>query len=553
LHKKIKLIIYFIYLIFLFSATIYSYQLNKNIFAFLSYQGGCDSSIYSISRKDLVIFIYSILFNFLLVIILLTINFQKRRKIAKKLRESELKFQHNFNVLRSFLNATITPIFCKDASGKYIECNVAFEEYLGLKRDDIINKTVFEINQHELANTYHNADLDLINKKGKQIYEAQVKYSDGSNHDVIFNKSVILGNNNEVIGLVGVMIDITERKRSENKINKLLNLKEAMIEVNQSIIKADNINNLFNLILQKSINIMHGAKYGSVLLLNENNFLAIAAATGYDEEKVKKFKIPLEHSFHALKTNGKIDTTVIINDIDELYCSECINLIKEKDNWEIKSAISTPIMLNNRLYGFLNIDSDEKNTFDEDDIDIMNYMKNQIESAIRTHNLYDEVMYLSKYDKLTNVYNRRTFEELFDKTLNKATRYNESFLLVIFDLNGLKVVNDNFGHLHGDNYIKSFVNNLKGSIRESDMLARYGGDEFIGIFFNTEIEVLSKKFEQLNNYFINNPIQLEGKEVSYSYSYGISSFSSDAKSYSQLVEIADKKMYEYKKAFKYSN
>jgi len=486
---------------------------------------------------------------YVLTVIFLTINIYKRKKIEKRLKESELKLQYNFNFLRTLLDATSIPIFCKNSIGQYTECNSAFEEYIGLKRDEIINKTVFEINQGELSQIYHKADLELMSKKGKQVYETQVKYADGTKHDVVFSKSTIISNN-QATGIVGVILDITERKKNENKINRLLKLKEALIEVNQAIIETGNINNLFDLILQNSINVMEGANYGSVLVLNENNILTLAATMGYDKEKAETFKLPLEHSFHYLKTNGEFTNTIIINDIDELYAEDCIDLIKEKDDWKIKSSISTPIIIEDRLYGFLNIDSNKKNTFNEDDIDIMNYMKHQIESAISTHNLYNEIIYLSKYDKLTNIYNRRSFEEIFDKTLKKSLRYNESFLLVIFDLNDLKIVNDTFGHLYGDEYIKRFVNNLKDSIRASDILARFGGDEFIGVFFNTGLEALSMKFEELNNYFLNNPLILDGKVFHYSYSYGIAAFPSDAVTYSDLVKIADEKMYKYKESFK---
>ena len=508
---------------------------------------------YSISKKQLEIISYLLLFIFTLIIIFLVVNIEKRKKIDKKLKESELKFEHNFNFLRTLLDTITTPMFCKDVNGKYTECNAAFEEYLGLKRDAIINKTVYEINQGKLAYIYNEADLELMNNKGKQIYETQVIAADGKKHHVIFSKSTILSNNNEPVGIVGVILDITERKKSENKINRLLKLKEAMIEVNQAIIGVKDINELFNLILQKSINNMEGAKYGSVLLLNENNILTIATSIGYDKEKVKKISIPLEHSFYWIKSNGEITNTIIIDDIDELNYDKYVGLIDEKEEWEIKSSISTPIIIKNKLFGMLNIDSNENDTFNEDDIDIMNYMKHQIENAICTHNLYNEITYLYRYDKLTNIYNRRCFEEIFDKILSKAIRYNESFLLIMFDLNGLKFVNDTYGHLQGDEYIISFVNKLKSFIRESDILARYGGDEFIGVFFNTEIESLSEKFEELNRYFLNNPIILEGKEVTYSYSYGIASFPSDAVSYSQLIKIADERMYIYKENFKKKN
>ena len=104
--------------------------------------------------------------------------------------------------------------------------------------------------------------------------------------------------------------------------------------------------------------------------------------------------------------------------------------------------------------------------------------------------------------------------------------------------------------MQGDEFIKSFVNKLKSSISESDILARYGGDEFIGVFSNTQLDSLSEKFEELNKYFIDNPIILEGNKVTYSYSYGIATFSSDAVSYSQLIKIADERMYIYKENLK---
>lgn len=550
---------------FLFSIITYAHSFKKAFIPLLSYEnnykwnGSIERGLISvmerhddqvnirISKKDWELFSYLLPCIFILIIIFLVINIRKLKKTEKKLKESELKFKHNFNYLRTILDTTSTPMFCKDMDGKYTDCNAAFEEYIGLKKDSIINKTVYEISHSPLASIYEKADLELMNNKSNQSYETQVLTADGKKHDVIFNKSIIWSND-EPIGIVGVILDITERKKNENKINRLLKIKEAMIEVNEAIIGINNINELFNLILQKSVAIMKGAKYGSVLLLNENNILTKAAAVGYDRNCIEKFNIPLEQSFHYLKTKGEIKKTIIIDNIEELYNKNYIDFTKE--NFKIKTSISTPIMINNKLFGLLNIDSDEEGNFDEDDIDIMNYMKQKIENVIRTLNLYNEITYLSKYDELTNLYNRRSFEEIFDKILKAALKYNEPFLLVVFDLNKLKFANDTYGHLQGDNYIKSFVNKLKGFINESDILARYGGDEFIGIFSNIELNALIEKFEDLNTYFANNPITLEGSKITYSYSYGIASFPDDAVSYTELIKIADERMYNYKENFK---
>lgn len=389
-----------------------------------------------------------------------------------------------------------------------------------------------------------NIDLTLLPYPSSLINEPKSIYSiSKKNWTLISSLALFLFLNIIVL----LFINIQKRKKHEDKLNRLSTFKEVMIEVNQAIIRIGNIDDLFNLILKKSTDIMKGAEYGSVLLLNEDNHFKVAATIGYDITKMKTFNLPLEKSFHYLKTNGNIKDTIIIDNIRDLYYEAYVDCAKD---WTIVSSISTPIIINNKLFGMLNIDSDKLDTFNEDDIYIMNYMKNQIENAIHTHNLYNEVMYLSKYDKLTNIYNRGSFEEVFDKILNDSKKFNTPFFLVLFDLNDLKLINDHYGHLEGDKYISSFTDNLKANLSDCSILARYGGDEFVGVFFDTTPLELSVKFEKLNKYFANNPIIINNNKINYSFSYGIASFPSEAQNYRQLIKISDEKMYKYKETFK---
>lgn len=117
--------------------------------------------------------------------------------------------------LQNALDDVPAPIFSKDAAGVYRACNHAFEEYLGLGRDEIIGATVYDVSSPELARVYDAADRALMAEGGHQIYEAQVRYADGSLHDVTFFKSVLRNEAGEVDGLSGVMLDITERRRLE--------------------------------------------------------------------------------------------------------------------------------------------------------------------------------------------------------------------------------------------------------------------------------------------------------------------------------------------------
>lgn len=446
----------------------------------------------------LVILHYFIFLIFLLLIVfLIVLNISNRKKIINELNETKTNLQKKLNFLRVVFDTIPDPIFRKNADGVYTDCNSEFEKCLGLKREEILNHTVYDLNQGEYGEVYHKADIELMKAKGKQIYESKTKYSDGKLHDILFRRATIVSEEDEVEGLVDTMIDITDLKEKENRT------------------------------------------------------LEIAAFKGYDPLKVKNFKIPLEDSFYWMKTKGNIGSTVIINDTYTLGGANIVDVVEEMNTWEVKSCISTPIIIDEKLYGMINIDNNHIDAFTEEDAQIMQYMKSQVEIALSKHKLYEEIIYLSKYDKLTNLYNRTYFDEMFIKNFEDIINNNIEFNLVVFDLNNLKYVNDNYGHVVGDEYIKIFAKELSKQIDSSDILVRYGGDEFVGVFFNIDEEVLIKKFDKLIKYLNTNPIKFDDNSVIYSFSYGIANFTKDADSYNQLVRIADKRMYQYKKQGKY--
>ncbi|WP_317930102.1 diguanylate cyclase domain-containing protein [Halioxenophilus sp. WMMB6] len=124
-------------------------------------------------------------------------------------------------VLQAVINAVPTPIFFKDDEGRYLGCNRAFENYVGLTREALVGRSVFELFEPELARVYHEADSALLQAGGEQVYEARVKYADGSIRDVMFHKAVFEAEYEGISGLVGVILDITERKKIESEYRQL--------------------------------------------------------------------------------------------------------------------------------------------------------------------------------------------------------------------------------------------------------------------------------------------------------------------------------------------
>lgn len=123
--------------------------------------------------------------------------------------------------MQAVINAAPTPIFYKDAEGKYLGCNKAFEAYIGLSREELVGKSVFELFDEKMAKIYYEADKALFDRKGTQIYEAQVTYADGSLRDVMFHKAYFYAEQEGVDGIVGSILDITERKKAEQLLEQL--------------------------------------------------------------------------------------------------------------------------------------------------------------------------------------------------------------------------------------------------------------------------------------------------------------------------------------------
>ena len=91
---------------------------------------------------------------------------------------------------------------------------------------------------------------------------------------------------------------------------------------------------------------------------------------------------------------------------------------------------------------------------------------------------HEYIRRLAFSDKLTGLANRALFDDRLQHTIHNANRYNHPFMLTLLDLDGFKAVNDEHGHAAGDAVLRTFANNLRGVVRESDTVARFGGDEF---------------------------------------------------------------------------
>lgn len=166
-----------------------------------------------------------------------------------------------------------------------------------------------------------------------------------------------------------------------------------------------------------------------------------------------------------------------------------------------------------------------------------------IEKDITNSKEKESLEQIAFFDTATGAYNRRhaiiTLNELFNK--------KESFAICFFDLDGLKQVNDLFGHATGDEYIMTVYKTILKSLRKEDVICRFGGDEFIAIMQHATHAVVERVITKINNVLV----KLSKKPQQYKYSVSVGVVVADYEKYQtvgQLLEEADRRMYENKKS-----
>ncbi|MEW9121193.1 MAG: sensor domain-containing diguanylate cyclase [Thermotaleaceae bacterium] len=339
--------------------------------------------------------------------------------------------------------------------------------------------------------------------------------------------------------------------RANRQLAKTNMIKETMLQISNSIVQINNIDELLEQILEKAVLLIDNADNGSILLFQDDNKLAFHAVYGYDMQFLSSIRLSLEETYLYAYTEGQPLKACIIKNPENFNHAHMskgnFHKFQNARALNIQSTICAPIMVDQELYGFINIDNiSDENAFHEEDVRILEYLANQIGIAINNACLFEKTLQLSRYDSLTQVYSRSYFEELYQNIYKRAQRYHEHYTIAVIDLNNLKNINDRYGHMAGDLAIKLFSQVLKQNLRDSDIMGRYGGDEFLVVFLNSTYETTCHKLYEVLQILSQYPLYYEGHRFHVGFSYGVACFPSDSQDGQLLIKIADKRMYENK-------
>jgi diguanylate cyclase (GGDEF)-like protein/PAS domain S-box-containing protein len=420
------------------------------------------------------------------------------RDITKRTQWADNLLNKERNIINAMMNSITDNIYFKDLQSRFIRINKALSENFGIKDpEEAIGKTDFDFFSEEHAKQAYNDEQRII-ATGEPAVDIEEKetFRDKKDRWVSTTKMPFYNEKGELIGTFGISRDITERKLIEHKLEKEKSLINSLMEKIPESIYFKDLQSRF-IRINKALSENFGIKD--------------------PEEAIGKTDFNFFSEEHAKQAYND-EQRIIATGEPAVDIEEKETFRDKKDKW-----ISTTKMPfyneKGELIGTFGISRDitEKKKADE------------------------KIKYLSFHDGLTGLYNRAYFEEELRRL---DTERQLPITVVMGDLNGLKLINDAYGHAKGDVLLKSIADILKESFRKEDIISRWGGDEFISILPRTNAEDAKNIVNRIKDLCK----ERSTTEVPLSISFGISTKKSSSENINDILKIAEEKMYKNKVA-----
>ncbi len=395
----------------------------------------------------------------------------------------------------------------------------------------IIISWVVPISKGELTVTYLHTIIILIVFFGiltLTIYDRDKTESNIKHEEDLFNEEF------------GKLSDDLKKKLDlyrarAHTLESYTSIEKAFVELNEHT-KAEDILDVAAKKIYRIIN--KGTEY--IFFRKSNQFKLIAGFPPNFRERIDAKTIDFNSGIYEYMQTEK--RAVEIDDISKEFQFKDIQAVPGS-----QSLIANPLVINDKVAGFIKLDSREVARFDYNDLRVLSIMSDLISLSLTNSMYLDEITNLATKDSLTGFQVRRAFMEKLEIMLTEAKEQDLKVSLIFMDIDHFKNFNDTYGHLAGDKILSSLGRFILDELRDLDLVGRYGGEEFAVALQHTSIESAFKIAERLRTKIENLNIEFNGITHKITISQGIAEFHKDNFTLEQLIEAADKALYIAKK------
>ncbi|MDI6889525.1 MAG: diguanylate cyclase [Thermodesulfovibrionales bacterium] len=277
----------------------------------------------------------------------------------------------------------------------------------------------------------------------------------------------------------------------------------------------------------------------SIALIEGDNIRYFAVSQRIKTEQIPGTTYPLKDSNTGWVAKHK--KTLIQEDLAQQIMSP-IDELKLRDG--LRSSIHIPLFHKGKVFGTINLSSTRPKAYGEWEKEVLEHLAGQIAGAIMNSYLYKQIKEESRLDFLTGLFNRRYFNERLNEEINRRRRHSGIFSLAICDLDFFKNYNDRYGHIAGDKLLRKIGRLIKNSVRTEDLASRYGGDEFVILLPDTDLDNALSVIERVRK---NVEEEMKKRKISLTASFGLVSWPMNGVSVKEILEAADAAAFEAKR------
>jgi diguanylate cyclase (GGDEF)-like protein len=290
----------------------------------------------------------------------------------------------------------------------------------------------------------------------------------------------------------------------------------------------------------------------SKIMKTEDFYLAL-----YDKEKNEiDFIIYVEEGKRIERVKRKLKkglTEYVIREKKPLLLTK--NVTERAKKFGIKALgrpskcwLGVPIIYGTNVLGVIGVqDYENAEVYDKEDMTVLQTIANQTAVAIENSRLYEKTMKMAVTDPMTGLFNIRHLYSVLRLEIERASRYNLEFSILIIDIDNFKVYNDKYGHLLGDKLLKAYGQFLVNNSRRPDTVCRYGGDEFVIVLPETGSTAVLHFSKRVLKKLKQHRFNIDRKKIKLNVTIGSASFPEDGITSEELIRVADRDLLEKKR------
>ncbi|MET1081353.1 MAG: diguanylate cyclase [Pseudomonas sp.] len=428
--------------------------------------------------------------------------------------------------LASFVDLLLDAICVVDMDGRFVSVSAACERIFGYTPDELVGRNMLDLVLPEDHAKTRQAAAEVVAGQSKSGFENRYLHKDG--HVVHIMWSARWSEADQV--RVAVARDITERKRTES-------LQAALYRISEAAHASENVLALFQRIHQIVGELLPADNF-SVMLYDEASG-ELRSAYHVDLQG----QVPHSHRLDANTACAQVmrtGQTLLLTPESRLAAGA----VEQSPYW-----LGVPLQSCNGTIGAMVLQGYAGGaSYSAQDQELLQFVSTQIADAIERKQLHSRLQFIARHDPLTGLPNRALLADRLSTALARARREQGRLALLYLDLDKFKEVNDNCGHAAGDLLLQVVALRLRQCVRESDTVARIGGDEFVILLESIQLDEHAWALAEKIRNALNQPFDLGGYQQSVLPSIGMALYPEHGDQEQRLLQLADEAMYVAKRS-----